>query len=503
MSGLVDWALARIRMILTFVVLTVGAGGAAYVGLPKEGSPNIDVPILFVTASLPGASAADVERLVLKPLETELRDLDGLKEMQTFATQGAASALLEFDFGWDKGDTVAETRDRLSRAETEFPDDAEDARVIEVNLSEFPVLVVSLSGAAPERTMTRLAKALERDIEALPSVLEVDLAGARDEIVEVLVDPLKLESLGLSAQELVAIVSRNNSLVPAGALEAGSAKFDFSVPGSFETAEEVKALPVKVSGDRIVRLGEVAEIRRTFEDRAGWARFNSEPTLALQVKKRLGANILDTTQDVRARVAETTADWPPALRAAVRVDFSLDRSREVRSMVSQLESSVLTAVLLVMIVVLAALGPRSALLVGLAVPSSFLLAFALFGALGYAVNNMVMFGLILAVGMLVDGAIVVAEYADKRMAEGAPPEAAYGEAAKRMFWPIVTSTATTLCAFLPMLLWPGLPGQFMGQLPLTLIFVLSASLLVALVYLPALGVVIGRASAAAGRALAP
>ncbi|MEO1293789.1 MAG: efflux RND transporter permease subunit, partial [Pseudomonadota bacterium] len=224
------------------------------------------------------------------------------------------------------------------------------------------------------------------------------------------------------------------------------------------------------------------------------ARYNGETTVALQVVKRKGFNVIDTVAEVRETVNETLATWPEELKTAVRVDFSMDTSKEVAGMVAQLEGSVLTAIALVMIVVLSALGLRSALLVGFAIPTSFLLCFALLAVFGMSISNIVMFGLILAVGMLVDGAIVVVEYADKRISEGTGPMSAYREAAKRMFWPIVSSTATTLCAFLPMLFWPGVPGEFMGNLPVTLIFVLSASLVVALVYLPVIGGVSGRIS---------
>ncbi|MEO1330979.1 MAG: efflux RND transporter permease subunit [Pseudomonadota bacterium] len=501
MTGLIDWALTRSRMILAFVVLSVIAGVTAYQNLPKEGTPNIDIPILYVSVGLNGVSAEDSERLLVKPLEKELRDLEGLKEMTAIASEGHAGVVLEFDFGWDKTATLATARDRVDRARAEMPDDVEEPTINEVNLSTVPILVVSISGSAPERTLLRVAKDLQRRIEGLTPVLEAPLAGHRDEMFEVVIDPLKLEAYGVAADELARVVSANNQLVAAGELDTGEGKFPLRVPGSIETVADAYTLPIKVSGDRVVTLGDLATITRTFEDATGAARFDGEKTIAIQVKKRIGQNIIETVDQVRAEVAAARADWPEPLRAAISVDFSLDQSIQVVSMVSQLESSVLTAILLVMIVVLSALGLRSALLVGLAVPCSFLLSFALMAVMGLSVSNMVMFGLILAVGMLVDGAIVVAEYAERRMSEGAAPSAAYGEAARRMFWPIVSSTATTLCAFLPMLLWPGIPGQFMRNLPITLIFVLSASLLVALIYVPVVGAVVGAAIARLGEAL--
>ncbi|MEL7348915.1 MAG: efflux RND transporter permease subunit, partial [Pseudomonadota bacterium] len=442
----------------------------------------------------PGVSAADAERLLVKPLETELDDVEGLEEMTGIASENHASVLMKFAFGWERETVLADVRERVQRAEAEFPDDADKATISEINISEFPIMVVSLSGAVPERTLLRLSKDLQRKLETLSEVLEADLSGHRDEMVEVLIDPLAMESYGVTVADLYNVVERNNALVPAGQIEGPTGQFSISVPGNFTDLREVSALPVLVDGDRIVSLADIAEIRQTFEDRTQTSRLNGESTMTLRVSKRTGENIIATTAVVRAAVNEEVATWPEPLRQAVEVDFALEQAKWVEGMIQQLESAVLTAVILVMIVVLAALGFRSAILVGIAIPSSFLLTFALMAALGMSVNNMTMFGLILAVGMLVDGAIVVVEYADKRRRAGDGPMVAYTAAAKRMFWPVVASTGTTLCAFLPMLFWPGMAGEFMGQLPVTIIFVLSASLIVALIYLPVLGGVSGRIS---------
>jgi len=500
MKGLIDWCAARARMVVAIILVSLGAGYASYVQLPKEGAPDIDVPVLYISVPLPGVSAPDAERLLVKPLEQELRGLEGLKEITGIATVGHAGAVLEFEFDWDQQATLAEVRDKVDQAQAEFPAEAEQATITEINLSEFPVLVVSLSGDVPERTLLRLAKDLQREVESLSPVLDAELTGHREELVEIIVDPLRLESYDITGEELLNIVDRNNQLVAADAVRSDTAEFAVTVPGSFNTAQEIYDLPLKVSGDRVVRLSDLAEIRRTFDVPQTRARFNGEKTIALQVSKRIGENIIDTVAQVRERVDAVTAAWPAPLAAAVAVEYSMDQSINVVDMVSQLESSVLTAIILVMIVVLAALGFRSALLVGIAIPCSFLLSFGLMAVLGMSVNNMTMFGMILAVGMLVDGAIVVVEYADKKIAAGKGPMRAYAAAAKRMFWPIVASTATTLCAFLPMLFWPGMPGEFMGQLPVTLIFVLSASLVVALIFLPILGGIAGRLGRQATRA---
>lgn len=494
MIGIVDWAASRARMVIAFIVLSILIGGFAYVSLPKEGEPDIQIPLLFVSVQFPGISAEDSESLLVKPMETELADLDSLDKMTATAAENYAGILLEFQFGWDKAATLAEVRDAMNTAEAQFPDGADKYSITEVNFSEFPIVIVNLTGAVPERTMARIAKDLQDDLESLDAVLEAGIAGNRDEMVEVLIDPLRLEAYNVTAGELIKVVVNNNQLIAAGEVETANGTFSVKIPSSFHETRDIYNLPVKTNGDRVVTLGDLAQINFTFEDRKGTARFDGEKTVALQVVKRKGYNLIDTVDQVKEQLKISQAKWPDELKAAVGVGTSNDQSRVVGSMVGQLEGSVLTAIALVMIVVLSALGSRAALLVGFAIPTSFLLCFAFLAVMGVSISNIVMFGLILAVGMLVDGAIVVVEYADKRIKEGTGPMHAYVEAAQRMFWPVVSSTATTLCAFLPMLFWPGVPGEFMGMLPVTLIFVLSASLVVALVYLPVMGGVTGRLS---------
>ncbi len=492
MSGIVDWAAGRARMVMAFILLSLVVGGYAYTTLPKEGEPDIEIPALFVSVQFPGISAADSETLLVKPMETELSDLDGLKTITGTAAENYAAVALEFEFGWDKSKIMADVRDAMSTAEGKFPEGYEKYSISEINFSEFPIIIVNLTGPVPERTMARVARELQDELEGMDAVLEAGLAGDRDEMLEVLIDPLRLEAYDVTAGELINTVQNNNQLIAAGEVQSAQGTFSVKIPSSFNEPRDVYNLPVKTNGDRVVTLGDLATINLTFEDRDGTARFNGQKTLALQIVKRKGFNLIDTAARVKEVVAEQSANWPDGLKAAVNIGTSNDQSRIVNSMVQQLLGSVFTAIALVMIVVLAALGIRAALLVGFAIPTSFLLCFAFLALMGISISNIVMFGLILAVGMLVDSAIVVVEYADQKQLEGKGPMTAYVEAAKRMFWPVISSTATTLCAFLPMLFWPGVPGEFMGMLPVTLIFVLSASLVVALVYLPVLGGVTGR-----------
>lgn len=494
MTGIIDWASQRARMILALIIASLAAGVFSYTGLPKEGEPDIEIPALFISVVFPGISAADSETLLIRPIETELADIDGLKKMTATAAENYAGVAIEFEFGWDKAKTMADVRDAMNSAEAFFPEGAEKYSINELNFSEFPIIIVNLTGDVPERTMTRVAKKLQEEIEAMDAVLEAVVSGDREEMVEVTIDPLRLESYNVTAGELINVVQNNNQLIAAGEVDSNQGTFSVKIPSSFNEVQDIYNLPVKTNGDRIVTLGDLAQIKLTFVDRSGTARFNGQNTVALQVVKRKGFNLIGTAREVRLLVEKESQGWPANLKAAVDVGTSNDQSRVVDSMVRQLEGSVLTAIALVMIVVLTSLGTRAALLVGFSIPTSFLLCFVLLGLMGITISNIVMFGLILAVGMLVDGAIVVVEYADKRISQGTGPMKAYVEAAKRMFWPVVSSTATTLCAFLPMLFWPGVPGQFMGMLPVTLIFVLSASLIVALIYLPILGGVSGRLS---------
>ena len=494
MTGIIDWAASRARMVLSFIALSLLAGTFAYTQLPKEGAPDIEIPAIFVSVPFAGISAEDSEALLVKPMETELADIDGLKSMQATAAEGYAIVVMEFEFGWDKTQVLADVRDAMNKAEAQFPTGADQYTIDELNFSEFPIIIVNLTGAVPERTLLRVAKSLQDRLEELEPILEAALAGHRDEMVEIVVDPLRFEAIDVTVGELVGMLTNNNQLIAAGDVESESGSFAIKIPSSFDEQQDILRLPVKAVGDRIITVGDIADIRLTFEDRTGTARFNGVNTVALQIVKRKGFHTIATSELVRKEIEEDRATWPPDLQAAITVGTSNDQSSQVESMVTQLEGSVLTAIALVMIVVLASLGTRSALLVGFAIPTSFLLCFAFLAVMGIAISNIVMFGLILSVGMLVDGAVIVVEYADKRIRAGTGPMHAFVEAAKRMFWPVVSSTATTLCAFLPMLFWPGVAGELMGTLPITLIFVLSASLIVALVYLPVVGGISGRLS---------
>ncbi|MDE0114416.1 MAG: efflux RND transporter permease subunit, partial [Albidovulum sp.] len=234
MTGIVDWSTRHARMVLAMVALSLAAGVLAYTGLPKEGAPDIEVPALFISVPFPGISAEDSEQLLVRPLESRLKDLDGLESINSTAAEGYAGVFLEFEFGWDKSNTIAEVRDKLNKAQTDFPEGADQATISEINFSEFPIIVVTLSGELPERTLVRVARTLKEKLEALPPVLEAGLTGYRQEMLEVTIDPLKLESYDTSLNEVISVVSRNNKLIAAGQVEGSSGAFSIKIPSSFD-----------------------------------------------------------------------------------------------------------------------------------------------------------------------------------------------------------------------------------------------------------------------------
>ncbi|UWR33691.1 efflux RND transporter permease subunit [Sulfitobacter sp. W027] len=488
MNALIDAAFSRARVVILGLVMILAVGAYAYVGIPKESSPEIPIPTLYVSTSLEGISPEDSERLLVEPLETELSAITGLKQITSNGAEGHASVQLEFEPGFDSDEALDKVREGVDRAKSDLPEDATDPVVTEINTALFPILTAILSGPVPERMLNTISEELKDAIEGLSGVLEVDVGGERTELLEVLIDPTVFETYNISFEELISQINRNNRLIAAGAIESGAGRLVLKVPGLIENVEDVMSLPIKVRGDTVVTFADVATIRRTFKDPTGFARIDGQPALALEIKKRSGANIIETVAAVRELIDDMRAEWPDS----ITVKYTQDESEQVQSMLSDLEANVIAAVILVMIVIVWALGVRSALLVGLAIPGAFLAGVTALWVMGYTMNLVVLFSLILVVGMLVDGAIVTTELADRRLQEGHSPRAAYAHAAKRMSWPIIASTATTLSVFFPLLFWTGTVGEFMKFLPITVILTLTASLFMALVFIPVVGGIIGK-----------
>ncbi|HEY0441310.1 MAG TPA: efflux RND transporter permease subunit, partial [Xanthobacteraceae bacterium] len=487
---LIDYAISHARLTIATLIFLLLAGFVAYRTIPKEAEPDIKVPIIYTQLSQRGISPEDAERLLLRPVETKLKSVGNVKEMRSTAFEGGGFVLLEFEAGFDSKSALADVRAKVDESKRDLPKDADEPLVQEVNLSLYPVLVVALSGEVPERTLLRIARTVKNAVEQVPGVLAAELRGARDEVVEIIAEPMLMKSYGVSLEQLIAATQSSNSLVAAGALEGASGRFAVKVPALIEKPEDVLKIPVASTSGAVVTLGDVAQVKPTFKDATSITRVNGKPAMTIEVSKRTGANLIETVDGVKQVVEKLKATWPEGVNAA----YTQDKSKVIRQMLADLQNSVATGVLLVIVIMLFALGYRASLFIGIAIPASFLAGVLGLQLAGLTVNIVVLFSLILAVGMLVDDAIIVSEFAERRMAEGMPPKEAYSLAAKRMSGPVIAATATRVAAFSPLLFWPGIVGEFMKYLPITLIATLSASLVVALFFTPTLGALLGKSA---------
>lgn len=489
MRKIVDFAIDHARLTLAVLIFLLLAGTMAYTTIPKEANPDITVPIIYVQLTQRGISPEDAERLLVRPMEAGLKSVANVKEMRASAFEGGGFVLLEFQAGFKADTALRDVRAKVEDTKRQLPSGADQPGVFEVNLSLFPIVTAILSGDLSERALDGFARQAKQTLEAeVPGVLSADLSGVRDQVVEVIAQPMLMKSYGVSLGPWVAAASQGNSVVAAGALDSPTGAFPIKVPGLIETPQDVLDIPVAAANNATVKLGDVADVRPTFKDATSITRVNGLPAIAIEIKKRSGANIIETVDGVKTAMARLQTSWPDA----VKVNFIQDNSTTIRSLLGDLQNSVLTGVLLVIVIILFILGGRASLFVGIAIPASFLTGILGLQLFGLTLNIVALFSLILAVGMLVDDAIIVAEFAERRMSEGMKPREAYALAATRMAGPVTAATLTRIAAFSPLLFWPGLVGEFMKYMPITLIATLSASLVTALIFTPTLGALIGK-----------
>ncbi|WP_193336440.1 efflux RND transporter permease subunit [Devosia beringensis] len=483
MLDFIERILRMPRVVLTVMVLLLGAGFMAYNTLPKESFPAIDIPYFYVSVSQTGVSPRDAEQLLAKPIEDRIKEIDGLENYSSTSTTGHTSVFLEFNVSADKDKALSDVRAALDGVASELPDDATEPTVSEISFTDTPVISVAVYGTVPERELVRRANDLMDELETMPDVQSVTLSGSRDEVLEVTIDLNRLEAYDLTASQLFDALAKNNMVVPGGTLDTGQGSFNVKVPGLIQNAQDVYSLPLKTVGDTVVTFGDVATVTRTFEDATEYAQVNGQPAITLGVSKKLGTNVIDVSDEVRRITSQFTADWPQAIETS----FLIDQADTTKGMFRSLEAAVLTAVALVLITCIATLGWRAAIMIGMSIPISFMIAFLVIQMLGMTINMMIMFGLVLAVGVLVDDPIVVVEYAERKLQEGVPKREAFIMAARKMFVPVVSATFTTLGAFVPLLFWPGIIGKFMSYLPTVVIVVMIASLVSALIFMPIIG----------------
>jgi len=471
------------------MLLILVAGAMSRVSMPVEMAPNVTLPVVMVMVRHDGISPEDAARLLVRPIEKELKTLDGIEEIKATARESMVIVTAEFESSENIKNAVADVREAVDRAKAEFPLDTKEPIVNELSPSPEPTIIITFSGEnVTERELYSATKYYQRQLEMLPNVLTAGISGHRDEVVDVVIDPSRLEQYGLRIDEIIQAVRVNNLLIPAGEMDAAQGRFGIKVPALIETAADIRTLPIRNNSDGAITLGDVADVRRTFKDPNGYSILNGKKTIALDVRKRITANEIRTVEAVR----ETVAQSRDLFSADMEIGYTFDSSLMTNDMISELQGNIITAMCLVLILVVATLGVKSGLLVGFGIPFCLLGALIVVNSLGYSFNFMVMFGLLLSLGMLIDGAIVVVEFASTKAAAGLSTRDAYISAVQRMAVPVIASTGTTLAAFLPLLFWPGVSGDFMSYLPITVFAVLGWSLMYALIFAPTLGIALAR-----------
>ena len=488
---MIEFLVDRKRTAIALLIVLIFAGIFGRINIPIENEPEIVVPVVYVGVGLTGISPQDSERLLLKPIEEEIRAIEGIDKLQGFAFENYAAAVIQFEAAETMKKSLDKVRDAINDAKVKFPDDAKEPVVSEVSFEDQPTVIVSIdSPTASERYLLNLAQEIKKEIELIPSIFEAELLGAREEQLEAILNRSQMENYNISFAEIITSVSNNNQVVTAGEIQTGQGQFAVNVPGLFETARDVYELPIRSTNNSTVNLADISTIKRNFKDRESYTKVNGEPGISLLIKKGRGRNVIDTINEVD----EVVQSFKSKVPSDVNFTYVMDSREIMEDNVNSLQGNILLATIFVIIVTMLALGIRSSLIVGSGIPVSILIALFVLYVLGYDYNFMVIFGILVALGMLIDGSLVVVELADRKMLEGFDRQKAYIYSAKRMFWPIVASAATTLAVFIPLFFWPGISGQFMRMLPVTIFVVLFIALIFSLMFVPVIGSVLGKPS---------
>ena len=467
-------------VILTLIITVLGLG--AYRTMPKESFPEIVIPTVYVGTPYPGNSPVDMENLITRPIEKELKGLNNVKDIKSTSVQDFSSIVIEFTPGVEISKAIQDVKDAVDKSKSELPSDLDqEPNVLEVNTSDFPIMNVNISGPYSEQELKKFGEYLEDAIEKLPEISKADLAGTVEREIQINVDPYKMEAVGVSFGDISGAIQSENLTISGGNIKSGDFERTVRVDGEFSDPDDLLDIIVKTDQQKIVYLRDVAQIKDTFKDRTSYARNKNLPVVTINVTKRSGENLLDAADKIKTIIETTKANRFPQ---DLEINITNDQSKQTRTQVADLENSIIFGIILVVLVLMFFMGFRNALFVGSAIPLSMFISFLILNAFGITLNLMVLFSLILALGMLVDNGIVVVENIYRLMQEGKPAMQAAKEGVGEVAWPIITSTLTTLAAFLPLAFWDDIVGEFMKYLPITLIIVLSASLFVALVINP-------------------
>ena len=473
----------RISVVILTLIITF-LGIYAYKTMPKESFPEIVIPTVYVGTVYPGNSPIDMENLITRPIEKELKSINNVKDIKSTSIQDFSSIVVEFNPNVDISKALQDVKDAVDKSKSELPTDLDrEPDVIEINTSDFPIMNVNISGNYTEEELKKFGEYLEDEIEKLSEISKAELRGTVEREIRIDADLYKMESTGVSFSDISEAVQGENITISGGNVLSGDFRRSLRITGEFSNPSELMDIIIKTEENRIVYLRDVANVNDTFKERESYARSNNLPVVTINVVKRSGENLLDASDKIKAIIDRTQANRFPE---DLDITITNDQSKDTRSQVDNLENSIISGVILVILVLMFFLGFRNALFVGIAIPLSMFISFLVLNSLGVTLNLMVLFSLILALGMLVDNGIVVVENVYRLMQEGKSPVRAAKEGVGEVAWPIITSTATTLAAFLPLAFWDDIIGEFMKYLPITLIIVLSSSLFVALVINPVL-----------------
>lgn len=470
--------------VFLLAILIIAMGLFAYTAMPREAFPEIVQPTIYVGTTYPGNSPKDIENLVTRPLEKKITTISGIKNLKSTSIQDYSTIIVEFNLDKDVKEALQEVKDQVDKAQSDLPkDDLLETDVFELDFSNIPVMYVNLYGNYNNTELRKYAEQLQDKIEKFPEVSEVEIQGLIEQEVNIDLNPIKMEYLMVTFKDIEDAMTQENMNMSGGDLLSDGFRRNIRIVGEFADVSEMEEIIVKREGGNIIYLRDIADVSFGFKDRDSYARMNTESVVTLAIKKQSGQNIVNAATKVKAAVEEAQArSFPEDLKVVI----TGDQSKQTDETVASLENNIISGVILVTTVLFFFLGLRSALFVGIAIPMSMLMGIVILNALGITLNMMVLFSLILALGMLVDNGIVTVENIYRLRTQGMSLKDAAKYGAGEVAWPIIASTATTVAAFMPLLFWKSLMGEFMKYLPLTLIITLSSSLFVALVVNPAI-----------------
>jgi multidrug efflux pump subunit AcrB len=480
--GPTSFAIEHRTSVLVLLLIIAIMGALSYRATPKESFPEMAIPMIAINTMYPGVSPADVESQITRVLEEDLSTISDIVTLTSTSVEGYSSIVAEFDAGMNLDEALQSVREKVDLAKPDLPTDAEEPTIVEFNFSEVPIMQVNLSGEYGLVRLKEIAEDLQDRLETIPALLRADVLGGLEREVKVDVDLGRLQYYGLGLEDVVEAIQEENVNIPGGAIDVGDTKYLVRVDGEFEDPALIEDVVVAIEGGRPIYVRDVATVDFGFAERETFARMDGRATVTLNVVKRSGENIISTADAVRAEIEAMRPLFPPTTEVVITGDMSYD----TEIMVSSLENNIVSGLILIVGVLLFFLGLGTSTFVAISIPASMFLSFMVMRALGTTMNMIVLFSLILALGMLVDNAIVVVENIYRYLEEGFDRKTAAKKATGEVAIPIIAATATTLAAFAPLLFWPGEVGEFMGYLPQTLIVTLTSSLFVALVIVPTL-----------------